>query len=170
MLKSQWIIENHQNHCAKVKFLKHQIEVFQDTDHILDRNGLIESLSGGRRVLDGMPHGSRISSRTENAVMHLESEMEREKRDIDLQIAQWKREVEYLEYLIGIYDVLFNMVSEEERLILQLKYEKGMSVEQIASQPLAASEGQFRSESTIRRMVKRIFNRLDELIAIQYCA
>ena len=71
MLKSQWIIENHQNHCAKVKFLKHQIEVFQDTDHILDRNGLIESLSGGRRVLDGMPHGSGTSSRTESTVMHL---------------------------------------------------------------------------------------------------
>lgn len=170
ILEAQWIIENHQNHCAKLKFLKHQITVFQNIDQIIDRNRLIESLSLGRRVLDGMPHDNNLANHTENAVINFEDVVEREKEDIGQQVEQWRREVEYLEYLNGMYEVLLSMMNNEERLIVQMRYERGMSMEMIASQPLGINEGQYRSESTIRRIIKRVFNRLDHIMAIQICA
>lgn len=122
---------------------------------------LIEEITFREKKNDGIQHVASQGSRTEYAALNMEELQADEKRKMENEILRWKRELKQVRHSLSILEGALLVLTSEERALVEKYYFEGLALETVSQEVLTEN---VRSKSTLKRMLKNIRKKLEEVI------
>lgn len=126
-----------------------------------DDDEIIEEITFARATGEAVQRSSSQSSKTEYAALNLESiradKVEAQERRTD----QWQKELRLIQSWLAVLEAALLVLTPEERALVDKHFREGKSVEILSQTPLLEIT---RSRSTLKRMLKTIVRKVEEVI------
>ena len=79
---------------------------------------------------------------------------------------EWQNELSQLTLYVYLRDAAFNSLTEEERTLVQLHYERRYTIDEITQLPLTDRPAGLKSKSTLRRMLRSIEEKCQQIVNV----
>lgn len=122
---------------------------------------IIDEITFREKKNDGIQHVASQGSRTEYAALNMDQLQADEKRKMEERILHWEKELKQVRHSLSILDGALLALTMEERVLVTKYYFEGSTLEAISEEPLVEV---IRSKSTLKRMLKNIRKKLEEVM------
>lgn len=125
------------------------------------KEDLIDEITFSHNGNGEIQHLPSQGSRTEYAALNLDRIQAEEYQQRLENAARWQKELSQVSYWLSVLDGALLVLTPEERVLVERYYFEGKSLESISQEPLKEV---IRSRSTLKRMLKNVQKKLDEVI------
>lgn len=159
-----WLLKNYRYLLSRQKFL--QTLILALANQSIPDEEIIESITYLRGCVGAQPTSRTSASRTEYAAVHLDALRDEQKTMQIASVKQWRTELETINTLLQIYDIAVSILTEEEQKLVERYYNENLSLCSLENAPLTEN-GYAKSRSTLKRMLKRIENKMAAVISLK---
>ena len=159
---AQWLLKRQPFLKAREKLLLQWIKTVDMSapgdEEIIE--GILFSHKGGEKVQTSTAQ----SSKTEFAAIHMDELRMCRIDENERRREQWNKELMLIQNWLAMLDAALLALTPEENMLVKLYYCDGKSIDTLAQSPLLDVT---RSRSTLKRMLKKIIQKVEEVISIE---
>lgn len=155
-----WLLKRQSFLIAREQVLLHLIKTVDNS--VPGDEEIIEGITFARATGEAAQKTSSQSSKTEYVALNLDS-LRADKMEVqERRTEQWYKELQLVRNWLAVLDAALLVLTPEERMLVDKHFREGKSVETLSQAPLLDVT---RSRSTLKRMLKAIVQKVEEVIS-----
>lgn len=155
-----WLLKRQSFLIAREQVLMHLITVVNNSSP--DDREIIEGITFARPTGESVQTTPSQSSKTEYIALNLELLRTGTAESQERKIENWHKELQLIRSWLSILDAALLALTPEERELVNRHFRDGKSLEVISQTPILDT---VRSRSTLKRMLKTIVRKVNEVIS-----
>ena len=155
-----WLLKRQSFLIAREQVLMHLIKTADNSAP--DDKEIIEGITFARSTGESVQTTPSQSSKTEYIALNLELLRSREMDAQERKAESWYKELQLIQNWLSILDAALLVLTPEEHVLVNRHFKEGKSLEMLSQSPLLDT---VRSHSTLKRMLKTIIRKVDEVIS-----
>lgn len=155
-----WLLKRQSFLIAREQVLMHLITVVNNSAP--DDREIIEGITFARPTGESVQTTPSQSSKTEYIALNLELLRTGTAESQERKIENWHKELQLIRSWLSILDAALLALTPEERELVKRHFRDGKSLEVISQTPILDT---VRSHSTLKRMLKTIVHKVNEVIS-----
>ena len=155
-----WLLKRQSFLIAREQVLMHLITVVNNS--VPDDREIIEGITFARPTGESVQTTPSQSSKTEYIALNLELLRTGTAESQERKIENWHKELQLIRSWLSILDAALLALTPEERELVNRHFRDGKSLEVISQTPILDT---VRSHSTLKRMLKTIVRKVNEVIS-----
>lgn len=155
-----WLLKRQSFLIAREQVL---VRLIRTVDHsVPDDEEIIEGITFSHATSEAVQRTAPQSSKTEYIALNMES-LRSDKMEVqERRTEQWNKELELIRNWLAVLEAALLVLTPEERALVDKHFREGKSVEILSQTPLLEIT---RSRSTLKRMLKTIVRKVEEVIS-----